>query len=74
MDRGYWRGYFLWKLKHERGVDFATLTRDDDFDFVNRVDYYLRGVEPTFEEKWTAVKKRGKKKKKAGALIFQVLL
>jgi len=64
LDRGYWGGHFLWKLKNRWGVDFVTLVRDDDLDFVKHVEYYLRGVEPTFKERWTVVKKRGKKKKK----------
>jgi len=64
LDRGYWGGHFLWKLKNRWGVDFVTLVRDDDLDFVKHVEYYLRGVEPTFKERWIVVKKRGKKKKK----------
>ncbi len=64
LDRGYWGAHFLWKLKHRWGIDFVTLVRDDDLDFVQHVEYYLRGVEPTFEERWTAVKKRGKEEKK----------
>jgi len=64
LDRGYWGGHFLWELKNEWGVDFVTLTRDDDLDFVKHVEYYLRGVEPGFKERWITVKKRGRKKKK----------
>ncbi|MEA1964155.1 MAG: transposase [Candidatus Aerophobetes bacterium] len=64
LDRGYWGGHFLWELKHRWGVDFVTLARDDDLDFVKHVEYYLRGVEPTFKERWITVKKRGKKEKK----------
>ncbi len=40
------------------------MVRDDDLDFVEHVEYYLRGVEPTFKERWTAIKKRGKTEKK----------
>ncbi len=40
------------------------LVRDDDLDFVEHVEYYLRGAEPTFKERWTAIKKRGKTEKK----------
>jgi len=64
LDRGYWGAHFLWKLKHKWGTDFVTLVRDDDLDFVKHVEYYLRGVEPTFKERWVTVKKRGKKEKK----------
>ncbi len=64
LDRGYWGAHFLWKLKHKWGTDFVTLVRDDDLDFVKHVEYYLRGVEPTFKERWTTVKKRGKEEKK----------
>jgi hypothetical protein len=64
LDRGYWGAHFLWKLKHKWATDFVTLVRDDDLDFVKHVEYYLRGVEPTFKERWTTVKKRGKKEKK----------
>jgi len=64
LDRGYWGAHFLWKLKHKWGTDFVTLARDDDLDFVKHVEYYLRGVEPTFKERWVTVKKRGKKEKK----------
>jgi len=64
LDRGYWGGHFLWKLKNRWGVDFITLTRDDDLDFVKHVEYYLRGVEPEFKERWTAVKKKRKKEEK----------
>ena len=64
LDRGYWGGHFLWKLKHRWKVDFVTLVRDDDLDFVQHVEYYLRGVEPTFKERWITVKKRGKEEKK----------
>jgi len=64
LDRGYWGGHFLWELKNEWGVDFVTLTRDDDLDFVKHVEYYLRGVEPTFRERWITVTKRGRKEKK----------
>jgi len=64
LDRGYWGGHFLWELKHSWKVDFVTLVRDDDLDFVQHVEYYLRGVEPTFKERWITVKKRGKKEKK----------
>jgi len=64
LDRGYWGAHFLWKLKHKWGTDFVTLVRDDDLDFVEHVEYYLRGVEPTFKERWTAIKKRGKTEKK----------
>jgi len=64
LDRGYWGAHFLWKLKHRWGTDFVTLVRDDDLDFVEHVEYYLRGVEPTFKERWITVKKRGKKEKK----------
>ncbi|MCD6471821.1 transposase [Candidatus Aerophobetes bacterium] len=64
LDRGYWGGHFLWKLKNRWGVDFVTLVRDDDLDFVKHVEYYLRGIEPTFKERWITVKKRGRKEKK----------
>ena len=64
LDRGYWGGHFLWELKNEWGVDFVTLTRDDDLDFVKHVEYYLRGVEPTFKERWIQITKRGRKEKK----------
>lgn len=64
LDRGYWGAHFLWKLKHKWGTDFVTLVRDDDLDFVKHVEYYLRGVEPTFKERWITVTKRGKKEKK----------
>jgi len=64
LDRGYWGAHFLWELKHKWGIDFVTLVRDDDLDFVKHVEYYLRGVEPTFKERWTTVKKRGKEEKK----------
>ncbi len=40
------------------------MVRDDDLDFVEHVEYYLRGVEPVFKERWTQVTKRGKKEKK----------
>jgi len=32
--------------------------------FQRALEYYLRGVEPEFKERWTVVKKRGRKKKK----------
>lgn len=64
LDRGYWGAHFLWKLKHRWGTDFVTLVRDDDLDFVKHVEYYLRGVEPVFKERWIRVTKRGKKEKK----------
>ncbi len=64
LDRGYWGAHFLWKLKHRWGIDFVTLVRDDDLDFVKHVEYYLRGVEPAFKERWITVKKRGKEEKK----------
>jgi len=64
LDRGYWGAHFLWKLKHQWGVDFVTLVRDDDLDFVKHVEYYLRGIEPPFQERWITVTKRGKKEKK----------
>jgi len=64
LDRGYWGGHFLWKLKNGWGVDFVTLVRDDDLDFVKHVECYLRGVEPTFKERWITVKRRGKREKK----------
>ena len=64
LDRGYWGGHFLWKLNKKWGVDFVTLVRDDDLDFVKHVEYYLEGVGPSFEERWITVKKRGRKKKK----------
>jgi len=64
LDRGYWGAHFLWKLKHRWGVDFVTLVRDDDLDFVKHTEYYLDGVEPTFEERWITVAKRGRKEKK----------
>ena len=64
LDRGYWGAHFLWELKYRWGTDFVTLVRDDDLDFVKHVEYYLRGVEPTFKERWTTVTKRGKKEKK----------
>jgi len=64
LDRGYWGGHFLWKLNKRWGVNFATLVRDDDLDFVKHVEYYLRGVEPTFKERWIKVTKRGKKIRK----------
>ena len=64
LDRGYWGAHFLWRLKHKWGTDFVTLVRDDDLDFVEHVEYYLRGVEPTFKERWTTVKKRGREEKK----------
>jgi len=28
------------------------------------LEYYLRGVEPTFKKRWITVKKRGRKEKK----------
>ena len=64
LDRGYWGGHFLWELKHRWGVDFVTLVRDDDLDFVKHVEYYQRGVEPTFKERWILITKRGRKEKK----------
>ena len=64
LDRGYWGAHFLWRLKYRWGTDFVTLVRDDDLDFVEHVEYYLRGVEPTFKERWITVKKRGKEEKK----------
>jgi len=64
LDRGYWGGHFLWKLEHRWKADFVTLVRDDDLDFVKHVEYYLRGVEPTFRERWITVTKRGRKEKK----------
>ncbi len=64
LDRGYWGAHFLWRLKHRWATDFVTLVRDDDLDFVKHVEYYLRGVEPTFKERWITVKKRGKEEKK----------
>jgi len=64
LDRGYWGGHFLWKLKNRWGIDFVTLVRDDDLDFVKHVEYYLRGIEPTFKERWITITKRGKKEKK----------
>jgi len=64
LDRGYWGAHFLWKLKHKWGTDFVTLVRDDDLDFVKHVEYYLRGVEPPFKERWITVTKRGRKEKK----------
>ncbi len=64
LDRGYWGGHFLWKLKHKWKADFVTLVRDDDLDFVKHVEYYLRGVEPTFKERWIQVTKRERKEKK----------
>jgi len=64
LDRGYWGAHFLWKLKHRWKADFVTLVRDDDLDFVKHVEYYQRGVEPTFKERWIQVKKRGRKEKK----------
>jgi len=64
LDRGYWGAHFLWRLKHRWATDFVTLVRDDDLDFVQHVEYYLRGVEPVFKERWIQVKKRGKKEKK----------
>ncbi len=53
LDRGYWGGHFLWKLKNRWRVGFVTLVRDDDLDFAKHVEYYLRGVEPAFKERWT---------------------
>ena len=38
--------------------------RDDDLDFVKHVEYYLRGIEPPFQERWITVTHRGKKEKK----------
>jgi len=64
LDRGYWGGHFLWKLKHRWGINFVTLVRDDNLDFVKHVEYYLRGVEPKFRERWIIVKNNGKKEKK----------
>ena len=64
LDRGYWGAHFLWKLKHRWKADFVTLVRDDDLDFVKHVEYYLRGVEPTFKERWITIKRRGRKEKK----------
>jgi len=64
LDRGYWGAHFLWELKNRWGTDFVTLVRDDDLDFVKHVEYYLRGVEPVFKERWITVKKRGRKEKK----------
>ena len=64
LDRGYWGAHFLWRLKHRWGIDFVTLVRDDDLDFVKHVEYYLRGAEPTFKERWITVTKRGRKEKK----------
>ncbi|MBA7473049.1 hypothetical protein ES707_08383 [subsurface metagenome] len=55
LDRGYWGAHFLWRLKHKWGTDFVTLVRDDDLDFVEHVEYYLRGVEPVFKERWIQV-------------------
>jgi len=40
------------------------LVRDDDLDFVKHVEYYLRGIESSFEERWITVTRRGKKEKK----------
>ena len=57
LDRGYWGGHFLWKLNKRWGVDFVTMVRDDDLDFVKHVEYYLRGVEPSFKERWMTVKR-----------------
>ncbi len=64
LDRGYWGAHFLWELKHRWGTDFVTLVRDDDLDFVKHVEYYLRGVEPTFKERWITIKRRGRKEEK----------
>ena len=64
LDRGYWGAHFLWKLKHQWGVDFVTMVRDDDLDFVHHVEYYLEGIKPAFEERWITVTHRGKKRKK----------
>ena len=64
LDRGYWGGHFLWKLKHRWGVDFVTMVRDDNLDFVKHVDYYLRVIKPKFQERWITVKKRGRKIRK----------
>jgi len=64
LDRGYWGAHFLWKLKNRWGIDFVTLVRDDDLDFVEHVEYYLRGVEPTFKERWITIKRRGRKEEK----------
>jgi hypothetical protein len=69
LDRGYWGAHFLWKLKHRWGIDFVTLVRDDDLDFVEHVEYYLRGVEPAFKERWITVKRRGKEEKKKIRLL-----
>lgn len=38
LDRGYWGAHFLWNLKHKWGIDFVTLIRDDDLDFVKHVE------------------------------------
>jgi len=64
LDRGYWGGHLLWELKNRWGIDFVTLVRDDDLDFVKHVEYYLRGIEPTFKERWITITKRGRREKK----------
>ena len=64
LDRGYWGAHFLWKLKNRWGVDFVTMVRDDDLDFVEYVDCYLRGINPPFEQRWVSVNNRGKDEKK----------
>ena len=64
LDRGYWGAHFLWKLKNRWGVDFVTMARDDNLDFVEHVDYYLRVINPSFQERWITVKKRGRKIRK----------
>ncbi|MBE0479102.1 transposase [Candidatus Aerophobetes bacterium] len=64
LDRGYWGAHFLWKLKNRWGVDFVTMVRDDDLDFVEYVDCYLRGINPPFQERWITVNNRGKHEKK----------
>ncbi len=64
LDRGYWGAHFLWELKNRWGTDFVTLVRDDDLDFVEHVEYYLRGVEPTFKERCKLLKKEAEKRKR----------
>jgi len=64
LDRGYWGAHFLWKLKNRWGVDFVTMVRDDDLDFAEYVDCYLRGINPPFKERWITVNKRGRSEKK----------
>ena len=64
LDRGYWGAHFLWKLKNRWGIDFVTLARDDDLNFVKLIKHYLRAIKPEFQTRWITIKKRGRKEKK----------